>query len=90
MARSGGELEMAAIAFRHAFGVRRISMLQIDAVVSAKLGETRGRGRSQPLAFNRQVCNVFGQSLWPLVDDGDWPLLQSSRSLDRLLFHTED
>ena len=31
-------------------------MLQIDAVVSAKLGETRGRGRSQPLVFNRQVA----------------------------------
>jgi hypothetical protein len=31
-------------------------MLQIDAVVSAKLGETRGRGRSQPMVFNRQVA----------------------------------
>ncbi len=47
---------MPAIAFRHPFGVRRISMLQIDAVVSAKLGETRGHGRSQPLVFNRQVA----------------------------------
>lgn len=31
-------------------------MLQIDAVVSAKLGETRGRGRTQPLVFNRQLA----------------------------------
>lgn len=31
-------------------------MLQIDAVVSAKLGETRGRGRTQPLVFNRQIA----------------------------------
>ncbi|HTU44858.1 MAG TPA: helix-turn-helix domain-containing protein [Bryobacteraceae bacterium] len=47
---------MAAIAFRHPLAIRRISMLEIDAVVSAKLGETRGRGRSQPVVFNRQVA----------------------------------
>jgi Bacterial dnaA protein helix-turn-helix len=47
---------VAAIAFRYSLAVRRISMLQIHAVVSAKLGETRGRGRSQKLVFNRQVA----------------------------------
>lgn len=47
---------MAAIAFHHPLAVRRISIIQIDAVVSAKLGETRGRGRTQPLVFNRQVA----------------------------------
>ena len=47
---------MAAISFHHPVAIRRISILQIDAVVSAKLGETRGRGRTQPLVFNRQVA----------------------------------
>src|SRR4051812_674736 len=36
--------------------VRRISLAQIDAIVSARLGPTRGLGNSQPACFNRQVA----------------------------------
>ncbi|HEX7359218.1 MAG TPA: helix-turn-helix domain-containing protein [Bryobacteraceae bacterium] len=35
---------------------RRISLAEIDAVVSARLGATRGLGNSQPACFNRQVA----------------------------------
>ncbi len=34
----------------------RISLAQIDAAVSARLGPTRGLGNSQPACFNRQVA----------------------------------
>lgn len=37
-------------------GERRISLAKIDAVVSARLGPTRGLGNSQPACFNRQVA----------------------------------
>src|SRR4051794_28805999 len=36
--------------------VRRISLAEIDAVVSARLGPTRGLGNSRPACFNRQVA----------------------------------
>src|SRR3954452_20861290 len=36
--------------------VRRISLAEIDAIVSARLGPTRGLGNSQPACFNRQVA----------------------------------
>ena len=35
---------------------RRIRMSEIDSVVSARLGPTRGLGNSQPACFNRQVA----------------------------------
>jgi hypothetical protein len=35
---------------------RRISLAQIDAVVSARLGPTRVEGNAQPAVFNRQVA----------------------------------
>jgi hypothetical protein len=35
---------------------QRIPMETIDAVVSARLGETRVRGNAQPAVFNRQVA----------------------------------
>ena len=35
---------------------RRIPLAEIDAVVSARLGPTRGLGNSQPACFNRQVA----------------------------------
>ena len=38
------------------FSRRRISLAEIDAVVSARLGPTRGLGNSQPACFNRQVA----------------------------------
>jgi len=37
------------------FSRRRISLIAIDAAVSARLGPTRGLGNSQPACFNRQV-----------------------------------
>jgi hypothetical protein len=38
------------------FSRRRISLAEIDAVVSARLGPTRGLGNSHPACFNRQVA----------------------------------
>src|SRR3954452_16982512 len=35
---------------------RRISLAEIDAAVSGRLGATRGLGNSQPACFNRQVA----------------------------------
>ncbi len=35
---------------------RRIPLAEIDAVVAARLGPTRGLGNSQPACFNRQVA----------------------------------
>jgi hypothetical protein len=35
---------------------RRISLAEIDATVSARLGPTRGLGNSQPACFNRQIA----------------------------------
>ena len=39
---------------------RRISLAEIDAAVSARLGPTRGLGNSQPACFNRQVAMYLG------------------------------
>jgi hypothetical protein len=36
--------------------VQRIPLAEIDALVSARLGPTRGLGNSQPACFNRQVA----------------------------------
>lgn len=38
------------------FPGRRIPLAEIDALVSARLGPTRGLGNSQPACFNRQVA----------------------------------
>ena len=35
---------------------RQISLADIDAVVSARLGPARVRGHAQPAAFNRQIA----------------------------------
>ena len=35
---------------------KRLSLAEIDAVVSAKLGTTRTPGNAQPACFNRQVA----------------------------------
>lgn len=35
---------------------RRIPLAEIDALVSARLGVTRGLGNSQPACFNRQIA----------------------------------
>jgi hypothetical protein len=47
---------MASSAFApDVFSRRRVSLTEIDAAVSARLGPTRGLGNSQPACFNRQV-----------------------------------
>jgi len=35
---------------------RRVSLGEIDTVVSERLGSTRGLGKSQPACFNRQIA----------------------------------
>ncbi|MGH9436680.1 MAG: helix-turn-helix domain-containing protein [Terriglobia bacterium] len=42
---------------------RRISLAHIDAVVAARLGPTRGLGKSQPAAFNRQVAMYLAKQV---------------------------
>lgn len=42
---------------------RRISLAHIDAVVAARLGPTRGLGKSQPAAFNRQVAMYLAKQM---------------------------
>lgn len=48
---------MATLAFApNTRSRRRISLAEIDAVVSARLGPTRMAGNAQPACFNRQVA----------------------------------
>lgn len=42
---------------------QRISLAQIDSVVTALLGPTRGLGKSQPACFNRQVAMYLASHL---------------------------
>ena len=46
---------MATVAFAPTL-TRRISLAEIDAAVSARLGPTRVPGNAQPACFNRQVA----------------------------------
>ena len=46
---------MATVAFAPTLS-RRISLVEIDAAVSARLGPTRVPGNAQPACFNRQVA----------------------------------
>jgi len=47
---------MASLAFASSIPYRRLSIAEIDAVVSARLGPTRIQGNAQPACFNRQVA----------------------------------
>jgi chromosomal replication initiation ATPase DnaA len=47
---------MASVAFVASTPYRRLSLAEIDAVVSARLRPTRIRGNAQPAGFNRQVA----------------------------------
>ena len=48
---------MASLSFLpNSSGRQRVSLAHIDAVVSMRLGPTRGLGKSQPSCFNRQVA----------------------------------
>jgi hypothetical protein len=55
---------MASFEFAPQAGLRkRIQLAHIDAVVSARLGPTRGLGNSQPAAFNRQVAMYLAKTV---------------------------
>jgi hypothetical protein len=55
---------MASFEFAPQAGLRkRIPLAHIDAVVSARLGPTRGLGNSQPAAFNRQVAVYLAKNV---------------------------
>lgn len=43
--------------------LRRIPLAEIDAVVSARLGATRGLGNSQPTCFNRQIATYLAKHI---------------------------
>jgi hypothetical protein len=58
---------MASVAFVSSIPYRRLSLADVDAVVSARPGPTRIQGNAQPACFNRQVSmyvakNVAGWS----------------------------
>lgn len=48
---------MASLSFSpNSSGQQRVTLAHIDAVVSTRLGPTRGLGKSQPACFNRQIA----------------------------------
>ena len=51
---------------------KRLSLAQIDAVVSAKLGTTRTLGNAQPACFNRQVAMYLAARIgrWSTTEIG--------------------
>jgi hypothetical protein len=51
------------------FSRRRIPLAEIDSVVSARLGPTRGLGDSQPACFNRQIAMYLAKhvSRWTVA-----------------------
>jgi len=53
---------MATVAFAPTL-TRRISLTEIDAVVSARLGPTRIPGNAQPACFNRQVAMYLARHI---------------------------
>ncbi len=85
--RSFRRLTMASFEFAPQAGLRkRIPLAHIDAIVSARLGPTRGLGNSQPAAFNRQVAMYLAKNV------GRWTTTIIGRfdnGRDHLL-HSED
>src|SRR3954447_21647990 len=51
---------------------KRVSLAEIDAVVSAKLGTTRTPGNAQPACFNRQVAMYLAARIgrWSTTEIG--------------------
>ena len=51
---------------------KRLSLAEIDAVVSAKLGTTRTPGNAQPASFNRQVAMYLAARIgrWSTTEIG--------------------
>lgn len=64
------------------FSRRRISLAEIDAAVSARLGPARGLGNSQPACFNRQVAMYLAKHVSRLDRHNHGLLLQGPRSFD--------
>ena len=60
---------MASLAFASSIPYRRLSIAEIDAVVSARLGPTRIQGNAQPACFNRQVAMYLAEHVagWSTV-----------------------
>jgi hypothetical protein len=52
---------------------KRLSLTEIDAVVSAKLGTTRSLGNAQPACFNRQVAMYLAARM------GNWSTTEIGR-----------
>ena len=70
---------MTSVSFAPAvFTHHRISLAEIDAVVSARLGETRGLGKLATRVFQSASCNVPGQACRSLEHHYDWTFLQRS------------
>ena len=47
---------MASVSFVPSIPYHRLSLAEVDAIVSARLGPTRVQGNAQPACFNRQVA----------------------------------
>jgi hypothetical protein len=62
---------MATVAFAPTL-TRRISLAQIDAVVSVRLGPTRIPGNTQPACFNRQIAMYLARHVghWSMTAIG--------------------
>ena len=52
---------MASVALACSIPYRRLSLAEIDTVVSARLGPTRIQGNAQPACFNRQVAMYLAE-----------------------------
>jgi len=63
---------MATVAFASSPS-RRLSLEMIDAVVSARLGQTRIPGNEQPACFNRQIAMYLAKHV------GGWSTTQVGR-----------
>jgi hypothetical protein len=70
-AGEGGVMASASFA-PNILARRRVSLSEIDAAVSARLGPTKAAGNSQPGCFNRQVAMYLASRIgrWPTTTIG--------------------
>lgn len=62
---------MASLASARSIPYRRLSLAEIDTVVSARLGPTRIQGNAQPACFNRQVAMYLARHAgWSTTEIG--------------------
>lgn len=61
---------------------RRVSLGEIDTVVSERLGSTRGVGKSQPACFNRQIAMYLASRIgrWSTILSAGFPRIMDSTS----------